>query len=207
MSVYTVKEIFGPTVQGEGLLIGEVCFFLRFAGCNQWSGYEKDRADSQCPFCDTDFINGTKMDLNYIVGYLESKRNQAEWLVVSGGEPMLQYDRELNDKLRELGWNICIETNGTIPIKFLVDHISLSPKTSRDKVVLQRCDSLKLLYPNPNTPIEEWEDFLCVQRFLQPIWYGPNQDTGFHPDALKRLYQAKGKWRLSPQLHKLIGVE
>lgn len=205
--MYNVKEIFGPTIQGEGGLAGTVCFFLRFAGCNQWSGKEKDRASSQCPFCDTDFINGHRMNGADILRELLPHNQQAKWLIVTGGEPMLQYTQTLNKMLREQGWSICVETNGTVACSWTseIDHVTLSPKTGREKVLLTHADSLKVLYPNTNTPLSEWEDFPCRQKYIQPVWRGDKAllDT----KTLDKLYGGNGEWKLSLQLHKIIGVE
>ena len=193
-----VNKIFGPTVQGELALIGTPCAFLRFSKCNLWDGREENRHLAECKICDTDFLEYKKMTAEQIVKKLKTYRNYAEWLVVSGGEPLLQFDFNLASQLGE--WKICVETNGTQAIDFDVDHISFSPKTKKESIKLKKCDSLKILYPDPLGLLREFDSFPAKKRFLQPI-------DGQISSTLDKLYELGGRYALSPQLHKYIGVQ
>ncbi|MAK37117.1 MAG: hypothetical protein CMC15_13265 [Flavobacteriaceae bacterium] len=195
---YLVNKIFGPTVQGEGALIGMPCAFLRLSQCNLWDGREDNRHLAECKICDTDFLESKKMTANQIVKELKSYKNYAEWLVVSGGEPLLQFDFNLASQLDE--WKICVETNGTQAIDFDVDHISFSPKTKKECIKLKKCDSLKILWPDPLGLLQEFDSFPAKKRFLQPI-------EGQVNSTLNKLYELGGRYVLSPQLHKYIGVQ
>jgi len=113
MKKYLVKEIFGPTIQGEGSYTGQACLFLRFSGCNKWSGRPEDKPNSICSFCDTDFVGGERMDSKEIIRRLGEIRGDIEILVLSGGEPALQVDEALCKELSEAGFELHIETNGS----------------------------------------------------------------------------------------------
>ena len=195
---YLVNKIFGPTVQGEGALMGTPCAFLRFSKCNLWDGREESRHLAECKICDTDFLAYKKMTAEQIVSELKPYRNYAEWVVVSGGEPLLQFEFELARHLFH-DWKICIETNGTQSLDFDVDHISFSPKTKRGFIKLKKCDSLKILWPDPLGLLQEFDSFPAKKRFLQPI-------DGQVNSTLDKLYELGGRYVLSPQLHKYIGV-
>jgi|15BtaG_2_1085339.scaffolds.fasta_scaffold24921_2 organic radical activating enzyme len=194
---YKIKDIFGPTIQGEGALMGTPCAFLRFSKCNLWDGREESRHLAECKICDTDFLEYKKMTAEQIVKKLKPYRNYAEWLVVSGGEPLLQFDFNLASQLDE--WKICVETNGTQAIDFQVDHVSFSPKTKMERIKLKKCDSLKILWPDPLGLLQEFDSFPAKKRFLQPI-------NGQISSTLDKLYELGGRYLLSPQLHKYIGV-
>lgn len=198
MARYLVNTIFGPTVQGEGALIGTPCAFLRFSRCNLWDGREENRYLAECKICDTDFLEYKKMTANQIVSELKFYKNYAEWLVVSGGEPLLQFDFNLASQLKD--WKLCIETNGTQAIDFEVDHLSFSPKTKKERIKLKKCDSLKILWPDPLGLLQEFDSFPAKKRFLQPI-------DGQVNSTLDKLYELEGRYVLSPQLHKYIGVK
>lgn len=203
---YKVKEIFGPTIQGEGGLIGQVVVFLRLSGCNQWDGRPETRAASQCPFCDTDFLGGDRMTADEIGQKLDDMDTAARWVVISGGEPMLQLDQGLVDNLHDRGWQINVETNGTVykPLLHSIDHISFSPKTGLEEIEIEWCDSIKLLYPNDHIEIEDYLEFPAREKFIQPVFSDSHQ---IDMKAVDYLLNLGGEWRLSPQLHKLIGVE
>lgn len=214
---YSINSIFGPTIQGEGALQGTPCIFLRFSKCNLWTGHEKDRASAVCQICDTDFANGVQMSADEIIRTFRTYKDEAEWIVISGGEPLLQLDDELIGRLQNMGWKINLETNGTLPLPLMkynynnqlhtyfgkskLDHISFSPKTKRNSIKLKECDSLKILWPTYDYLIEEYSDFPADHKFLQPT----DEGEGFNKKILDRLYGLQG-WKLSPQLHKLIGV-
>ena len=166
MKRYKVKEIFGPTIEGEGSKAGEVVLFLRLSGCNRWSGKEEDRADSICHFCDTDFFGGELLERETIVErlrergeqyYKDKDGNEAHprmfqlRVVISGGEPTLQMDYLLLRLLKESNFLIYVETNGSRRIDpktlDLIDHLVVSPKQSEQLTKIKVCDDLKLLYP------------------------------------------------------------
>lgn len=218
MKTYKIKEIFGPTIQGEGKGTGEVVMFLRFSGCNKWSGREKDKASSACPFCDTDFVGGDSLTADQIVERLLAldPTNEIETLVVSGGEPTLQLDEELAKKLAN-HWYVYVETNGSKELKQgvidFIHHISCSPKQSPAETVIQRIDSLKLLHPPESFDrgIDAFMDdepfqnrFKNPETFIQPVMdsnYEQNLES-----TLKVCY-ANPKVRLSVQMHKVLGVK
>ncbi|HEY4380923.1 MAG TPA: 7-carboxy-7-deazaguanine synthase [Acidobacteriaceae bacterium] len=211
---YAAKEIF-YTLQGEGVHTGRAAVFCRFAGCNLWSGHEKDRATAVCQFCDTDFVGtdgdgggkfATATDLAAAVaakwpknlGGLDAGRR---FVVCTGGEPLLQLDAALIDALHAENFTIAIETNGTIAVPEGVDWVCVSPKANAPLVVT-RGDELKVVYPQEIEPsVYDGLDF--ANFFLQP------KDG---PDAARSLRAAiqycagHPRWRLSLQTHKLIGI-
>lgn len=208
MRKYTVHNLFGPTLQGEGAMTGTVCHFIRLSGCNMWDGRPETRADSLCPFCDTDFLKGTKMTALEIVKGLR-KLGKVNWVTISGGEPALQLDSELVNTLQRYNYKVAIETNGTKPINVKVDHLTMSPKLPADQIVVLECDSLKLLYPHPNPEIrpENFEHIKAASKFLQPIDYEDKEKNERITQAtIKKLYELPD-WKLSPQVHKFLGVE
>lgn len=200
---YTIKEIFGPTIQGEGTSIGLPVMFLRFAGCNRWSGREEDKKASICSFCDTDFVGGDKLTSQEIISRLDAINNGCKDLVLSGGEPMLQIKEELVIALRRAGYKLHLETNGSTPLGKLYtffSHITLSPKQSFEKTRLEAADDLKILYPWISKDItpEKFEQFDYGKLYLQPVY-------GFD---VRKMFNVLIKYRakLSPQLHKLLDV-
>jgi organic radical activating enzyme len=207
--LYKIKEIFGPTIQGEGSMTGTMTHFIRFSGCNMWNGKPEDKAKSKCPFCDTDFYGGEMKTATEIV-YDLMQLGKTKWVTISGGEPLLQYDEELNYRLYRAGYKVAIETNGTKDIDFKVDHITISPKVPLDQVKLMKADDMKLLYPHPNpilTP-EMFDKYNADNFYLQPILEGGNGcDNPNMKDALQKIYESNGKWKLSAQLHQLLGLE
>lgn len=217
MKTYAVKELFGPTIQGEGKGSGEVVFFLRFAGCNKWTGRPEDKASSACPFCDTDFVGGEKLTASQIILELETLRLgcPSSIIVISGGEPALQIDHELIAKLKEYGWTIYVETNGSREIPQaaldLIDHISCSPKQSAADTKIQRIDSIKILHPaeRPERDIRHFlDDCFKLQKRIADVYIQPVMDENYSQnlqDTLKICY-TYAKVRLSLQLHKTIEV-
>ena len=207
--MYSVKEIF-YTLQGEGANAGRAAVFCRFTGCNLWSGREQDRGTAQCLFCDTDFVGtdglgggrfATASDL------ASACRNAAglagaSLIVLTGGEPMLQVDDALIDALHRGGFQIAIETNGTLAVPASIDWICVSPKAGTE--LKQRAGhELKLVYPQEGLLPEAVEDLAFAHRFLQPM-DGPERDRN---TVLAVAYcKAHPQWRLSLQSHKLIGI-
>jgi 7-carboxy-7-deazaguanine synthase len=207
---YAVKEIF-LTLQGEGAHAGRASVFCRFAGCNLWSGREADRAEATCQFCDTDFVGSdgtlggryaTAAELADTIAAQWAASSDNRYAVLTGGEPLLQLDDALIDALHARGFEIGIETNGTIEAPAGLDWICVSPKGGSE-LVQRRGHELKLVYPQELAAPETFED-LPFQRFsLQPM-DGPDviQNTARAIDYCLHHPQ----WRLSVQTHKSLGI-
>jgi 7-carboxy-7-deazaguanine synthase len=210
---YAVKEIF-YTLQGEGARSGRAAVFCRFAGCNLWSGREEDRARAACYFCDTDFVGtdggggGLFRSADGLADAIlrqwpASNANPLPhgYVVFTGGEPLLQLDGSLIDACHRRGFEIAVETNGTIPAPPGIDWLTVSPKPN--SILLQRQGSeLKLVFPHEVRP-EDVEHLAFQHFFLQPM-DGPRlrENTRLAVEYC----QAHPKWRLSIQLHKAIGI-
>lgn len=209
MKTYKIKSIFGPTIQGEGSHSGRVVNFLRFAGCNRWTGLEKDREKSICKFCDTDFRGGVAVSADEIVDRL-LRQSQARVVVISGGEASLQLDMDLLQKLDAAGIEIHLETNGSRalgPMHELLTHITMSPKQALEDCKLEFCDDLKLLYPpiHPDITLEKFSEFPAhMGKYLQAVW-----DANYKAHLAATVCRVLGnpEWKLSLQTHKIIGVE
>lgn len=210
---YAVKEMFF-TLQGEGANTGRAAVFVRFAGCNLWSGLERDRASAVCSFCDTEFVgtNGTgggkfraPEDLAGVAleTWPADMAVQPKPLIVAtGGEPLLQLDEALIDAFHQAGFEVAVETNGTLPAPPGLDWICVSPKA--DAVLQQRRgNELKLVYPQENVDPETFRALAFDHFFLQPM-DGPERAE--NTEAAIRYIQAHPQWRLSIQTHKLIGI-
>jgi 7-carboxy-7-deazaguanine synthase (Cx14CxxC type) len=208
---FAVKEIF-YTLQGEGANTGMPAVFCRFAGCNLWSGREKDRADAVCRFCDTEFVGtdgrgggrfATADELARAVEAAWPEASQAHRFVVcTGGEPLLQLDASLADALHARGFRIAIETNGTLPVPDGVDWICVSPKAHAPLVVM-RGDELKLVYPQEGAAPERFEGLDFRHFSLQPM-DGPAREANTR--LALEYCKAHPRWRLSLQVHKLLGI-
>ncbi|MDB5439837.1 MAG: queuosine biosynthesis protein QueE [Caulobacteraceae bacterium] len=207
---YSVKEIF-LTLQGEGGQAGKAAVFCRFAGCNLWSGREKDRATAQCDFCDTDFVGvdgpggGRFKDALALVGAIEAawQGGPADRLVVcTGGEPLLQLDDALIGALHAQGFSIAVETNGTLAAPAGIDWLCVSPKGST-QLIQTTGQELKLVYPQPAAPPERFEALDFERFFLQPM-DGPLAQA--NTAAAVAYCLAHPKWRLSVQTHKYLGL-
>jgi 7-carboxy-7-deazaguanine synthase len=207
---YAVKEIF-YTLQGEGANAGRPAVFCRFAGCNLWSGREEDRADAVCQFCDTDFVgtdgeNGgkyrTAADLVAKIASLWPEGGPSRFVVCTGGEPMLQIDQPLVDALHAAGFEIAIETNGSLPVLDTIDWICVSPKADAP-LVQMKGNELKVVVPQDNQRLSELEQ-LDFEYFLVQPMDGPSRDinTKLAIDWCKR----HPKWRLSMQTHKYLNI-
>jgi 7-carboxy-7-deazaguanine synthase len=208
---YTVKEIF-YTLQGEGANTGRPAVFCRFAGCNLWSGKESHREKAICKFCDTDFVWNSTVD----VGRFNSPDALAqavadEWLwqaggkplvVCTGGEPLLQLDVNLVKAFQARGLEVAVETNGTLPAPDGIDWICVSPKANT-QLVLKDGHELKLIFPQEGTTPEMYESLAFQNFYLQPM-------DGFEREKNTRLAieycMAHPRWRLSVQVHKIIGI-
>ena len=207
---YAVKEIF-LTLQGEGAHAGRTAVFCRFSGCNLWSGREQDRAEAVCKFCDTDFV-GTDGTLGgrYATADELADAVDAQWrgppdhryTVLTGGEPLLQVDAALIDALHARGFEIAVETNGTVEIPAGLDWVCVSPK-ARAELVVNEGNELKLVYPQLENAPEDFAD-LAFERFsLQPM-DGP--DIAQSTQAAIAYCLQHPQWRLSVQTHKSLGI-
>ena len=207
---YAVKETF-LTLQGEGMQAGSRAVFLRFAGCNLWSGREQERAAAQCRFCDTDFVGtdgeggGKFVDAASLAAHVErcwGEGPDRRLVVITGGEPMLQLDDDLLDALHARGFRVAVESNGTLPALSGIDWLCISPKAGTD-VVQRSGDELKLVWPqsgiDPAT-LETWD----FRHFLvQPMDCAAAEDARL---AAVRLAMERPVWRLSLQAHKVLGL-
>ncbi|MFL6728764.1 MAG: 7-carboxy-7-deazaguanine synthase [Sphingomicrobium sp.] len=207
---YAVKEAF-LTLQGEGVQSGSRAVFLRFAGCNLWSGREQDRASAQCTFCDTDFVGtdgaggGKFADAPALadhVAALWGPTAEHRLTVITGGEPMLQLDPALVDALHDRGFRVAVETNGTLPAVDGLDWICVSPK-ARTEVVQRSGDELKLVWPQPGIDPAELERWDFRHFLVQPMDCADRQEA---IDAAIRLAMERPRWRLSLQAHKVVGL-
>jgi 7-carboxy-7-deazaguanine synthase (Cx14CxxC type) len=207
---YTVKECFS-TLQGEGARSGRAAVFLRFAGCNLWSGREQDRAAAICDFCDTDFRGAdgpgggrfhTAQALAAHVAQTWAGADAGRYVVCTGGEPLLQLDAALVDALHARGFEIAVETNGTLSAPKGVDWVCVSPKADA-RLVQRTGDELKLVYPQAKAPPERFVDLDFRHFYLQPM-DGPRRAE--HTAAAVAYCLAHPRWRLSLQTHKLIGI-
>lgn len=208
---YTIKEIF-YTLQGEGANTGRPAVFCRFAGCNLWSGKERHRENAVCKFCDTDFVWNSATD----VGKFKSPEDLAqavanEWpwqvrgkplVVCTGGEPLLQLDVELISAFHARGFEVAVETNGTLPAPDGIDWICVSPKADT-KLVLKEGHELKLIFPQEGATPEMFASLAFQNFFLQPM-------DGLEREKNTRLAikycKTQPQWRLSIQVHKIIGI-
>lgn len=208
---YSIKEIF-YTLQGEGNHAGRPAVFCRFAGCNLWTGREEDRASAICQFCDTDFVGtdgegggkfkdaamlATRIDSLWPALYPASK-----YVVFTGGEPLLQLDTALIAALHSVGFEIAIETNGTIPVPAGVDWICVSPKMG-SSLVVRRGNEIKVVMPQADQPMEEYASLDFEHYFVQAL-DGPDREKNLR---LAIAYcKNHPKWKLSVQTHKLLQI-
>lgn len=207
---YAVKEIF-LTLQGEGANAGARAVFLRFAGCNLWSGREQDRATAICRFCDTDFVGtdglggGKFADATELAATVERHWGEGagnRLVVVTGGEPMLQLDDALVAALHAAGFRIAMESNGTLPAHPGVDWLCVSPKAGSE-VVQRSGHELKLVWPQAGIDLDELERWDFTHRLIQPMDDAAGQAN---VDAAIELVMARPTWRLSLQTHKMLGL-
>jgi 7-carboxy-7-deazaguanine synthase (Cx14CxxC type) len=205
---YAVKELF-LTLQGEGMQAGRRAVFLRFAGCNLWSGREQDRATASCTFCDTDFVGTDGADGGRYEAAPLAARAAALWaggerplVVVTGGEPMLQLDAALIDALHGEGFEIAVETNGTLPAPAGIDWICVSPKAGT-RVVQRAGDELKLVWPQAGIDPADLLAWDFDHFLIQPL---DCADAAAARAAAIDYVLAHPRWRLSLQTHKLLGL-
>ena len=208
---YAVKEAF-LTLQGEGVQAGSRAVFLRFAGCNLWSGREADRAAAQCNFCDTDFVGtdgpgGGKFEsAQVLAGHIEAlwgEGAERRLVVVTGGEPMLQLDTALIDALHTRGFRVAVESNGTIAATPGIDWLCISPKAGTE-VVQRSGDELKLVWPQQGIDPADLEGWDFRNFLVQPMDCADRQAA---MDAAIALAMERPQWRLSLQAHKVVGLK
>ena len=209
---YAVKEIF-YTLQGEGAQAGRAAVFCRFAGCNLWSGRENDRATAVCQFCDTDFVgvNGpgggnfssaAPLADAIASAWPEHDGHGRKFVVCTGGEPLLQLDGPLIEALHARGFEIAVETNGTIEAPPELDWICVSPKAGA-KLVQRSGDEIKIVYPQEGVDPESCEGLAFRHFFLQPM-DGPSRAE--NTERAVRFCMDHPRWRLSLQTHKIVGI-
>jgi len=208
---YSIKEIF-YTLQGEGAQTGRPAVFCRFSGCNLWSGREIDRKSAICRFCDTDFVGsdgpgGNRFSDANLVAAAVADRWPQQWdgyrfVVCTGGEPLLQLDQALVDAFHQRGFQIAIETNGTIAAPAGIDWICVSPKAGAELIV-RRGDELKLVYPQAEVEPAQYRSLPFQHFFLQPM-DGPERHANTRL-ALEYCL-AHPQWKLSLQTHKTLGI-
>lgn len=208
---YSVKEIF-YTLQGEGANTGRAAVFCRFAGCNLWSGREADRDQAVCTFCDTDFVGtdgtggGKFAEAAALADAIERAWTPSDaaqrFVVLTGGEPLLQVDAALTAALRARGFEIAVETNGTQPRPEGIDWLCVSPKAG-SALLLTEGDELKLVYPQPEAPPERFAGLNFKHFLLQPM-DGPRQRA--NTDRAVQYCMAHPQWRLALQAHKVLQI-
>ena len=208
--MYAVKEIF-HTLQGEGFNAGKPAVFLRFAGCNLWSGREADRAAAACNFCDTDFVGtdgdgggrfATAAELARAVAGAWPSGAGHRLVVCTGGEPLLQLDDAAIAALHDAGFAVAVETNGSVPAPPGIDWTCVSPKGTV-ALEITRGDELKLVFPQPDAPPSRFAQLEFDHFFLQPM-DGPAVEANTRDSVAYCL--AHPQWRLSIQSHKVIGI-
>lgn len=214
MARYAIKEMF-YTLQGEGAQAGRPSVFCRFSGCNLWTGLERHRTEAVCTFCDTDFV-GTDGEGGGKFGSTEeladailacwpqtpSSKKIKPYVVCTGGEPLLQLDTSLIDALHDRGFEIAIETNGTLAAPTTIDWICVSPKSNAE-IVQTSGHELKLVYPQTNALPERFEHLEFEHFYLQPM---DNSNQAQNTQAAIQYCLAHPQWKLSLQTHKMIGI-
>ena len=208
--MYRIKEIYF-TLQGEGFHTGRPSIFVRFSGCNLWSGIEDDRNTALCNWCDTDFVgtdgpNGGKYSVNQIakilLGLWPSNNPSNPYVVCTGGEPLLQLDEKLINKFHTIGFEIGIETNGSIKPPAGIDWVCVSPKANAD-FILKTGDELKLVFPQNKINPKQYEKLSFDHFIIQPM-DGINQKQNIKKS--KEFIMKNPQWRLSLQTHKIMGL-
>jgi len=210
MKKYIVKEIF-YTLQGEGYNAGKAAIFCRFTGCNLWNGKEKDRKKSICSFCDTDFLGtngalGGQYSLENLVNKItklwpQYKKNK--FVVFTGGEPLLQLDQLLIDRLKNNNFKVAVETNGTILPPLRIDWICVSPKV-KSNFILKKANEIKVVYPQENLDPKKYEKLNFDHFYIQPLY---NKNLKENNKKAIEFILNNPSWKLSVQSHKYIGVQ
>ena len=207
--MYTIKEIYF-TQQGEGYHTGRPAVFLRFTGCNLWTGFEIDRESAICPWCDTDFVGmdgpyGGKYSADQVAETVQRmwpENEKKPYLVCTGGEPLLQMDDEFISTVHRSDFEIGIETNGTKIPPEGIDWICVSPKANAE-FILKKGHELKIVFPQSGMNPRQYQDLDFDHFFIQPM-DGPNQ--GENIEKSKEFVVKNPKWKLSLQTHKILGI-
>ncbi len=233
VNIYRVKEMF-YSLQGEGAQSGRASVFCRFSKCNLWTGREQDRADAVCNFCDTDFVgtdgqNGGTFDTpQQLAAAIQSLwdlgRHEAggdpskegsnrikPYVIFTGGEPLLQLNEALISEVHLLGFEVGVETNGTRPAPKGIDWLCVSPKADAD-VVLKQCDEIKLVFPQPLAPPERFNNIEARHYFLSPmadhsVIAGRDEKKASNMRLATSYCLAHPQWRLTLQMHKILGID
>lgn len=202
---YLVKEVF-YTLQGEGANAGSAAVFIRFSGCNLWSGREKDRASATCRFCDTDFVGGRRVsaaDLAIEAFGLWPSQHAFPFVVLTGGEPALQVDAQLTGELKKRGFQIAIETNGTVYIPPIgIDWVCVSPKAGTELRVTT-AEEVKLIFPQSRLMPDDLRPIQAFHRWLSPM-DGPSLRE--NTELAVAYCKSNPEWRLTMQAHKAWGI-
>tara|TARA_Y100000588_G_C14214700_1_gene908290 strand:+ start:1291 stop:1920 length:630 start_codon:yes stop_codon:yes gene_type:complete len=208
--MYKIKEIY-YTIQGEGYHTGRPAIFLRFSGCNLWTGQEKDRFNAICYWCDTDFvgtngINGGKYYLDNLEKTILSlwPKNESEnpYVVCTGGEPLLQMNDEIINMIHKAGFEIGLETNGTIIPPVGIDWLCVSPKANTELLLIEG-NELKIVFPQIGVNPKEYEKFDFNHFFIQPM---DGENLHRNTRKAKEFISLNPKWKLSIQTHKILGI-
>lgn len=203
--MFVIKEIFS-TLQGEGANAGRAAVFVRFAGCNLWSGREEDRqtgAGTCSRWCDTDFVGGTRYDgVGAVLAAIEKVAPANRLVVFTGGEPSLQLTRELLLAVEAVGYSVAIETNGTRQLPDSDAWVTVSPKAGT-RLVVTRADEIKVVYPQPGLDPCSFDGMDFGHKFIQPM-DGPERDANLR--AAIAFCQEHPSWHLSLQTHKILGL-
>lgn len=220
--MYKVKEMF-YSLQGEGARAGRAAVFCRFSKCNLWNGREDSRASAVCNFCDTDILgtdgqNGGSFKNAEALGNAiaalwpdESGTRAKPYVIFTGGEPLLQLDSALVEAMHARGYEVAIETNGTLNAPSGIDWVCISPKGSSE-LVLTECDELKLVYPQNDALPDRYQDFKAKHFFLSPmanpaLRSGQDNQKSLNTQRALDYCLAHPQWRLSLQLHKLLDID
>lgn len=208
---YSIKEIF-YTLQGEGARTGRPAVFCRFSGCNLWSGREEDRATAVCQYCDTDFLGVTGASGGkFTDAYSLAQAINALWpenfpedkyVVFTGGEPLLQLDEALINQMHQHGFEVAVETNGTLPVPESVDWVCVSPKVDSELVV-KSGDELKLVIPQEGLEISKYEFLAFSHFYLQPL---DNAEREANTQLAIKTCLHNPRWKLSLQTHKYLNI-
>lgn len=210
MSTYAVKEVF-RTLQGEGRQAGRAAVFLRFSRCNLWSGHERDRADAVCRFCDTDFVGtdgpggGVFRGADVLADHVAATWGAGadhRFVVCTGGEPALQLDDDLVAALQGRGFEVAVETNGTLPLPPGIDWVCVSPKAGAELVVTAG-DELKVVWPQEGVDLAALEVLDFAHHLLSPM---DGDDRVAATAASVAMCLERPQWRLSLQTHKVLGI-
>jgi 7-carboxy-7-deazaguanine synthase len=208
---YSIKEMF-YTLQGEGAQSGRPAVFCRFAGCNLWSGREEDRPGAVCKFCDTDFVGtdgergGKFADANDLAAVIDSLWPPAhpvnKYVVFTGGEPLLQLDAALAEAMHRRGFEVAVETNGTLPVPAGIDWVCVSPKMG-STLQVKRGNEIKVVIPQVGQKLEAYEAMNFTHFYVQPM-DGPLLER--NTQLAIEICKSNPKWKLSLQTHKILHI-